>query len=171
MHVKRYEEINEEIKFGKLGKLALAGGIAATMGLSSCHAPIATDVKSNTEIVGKNFAKSGKIIFSRKIVVSSGKSSTSYVVIYIKTNDGEVYKVIVGAWDSGTAIKFWDFSDNTLMRKGDAIDLHLNGDEGYVVWLGYKMDLTDNYSAWIKSGYERKCEPKKIEKQVPSDEW
>jgi hypothetical protein len=140
-NLKNFDDfVNEEIKLGKIGKLALAGGIAATMGLSSCNGPIAKEIPNNIEVVNQQFTKEGIVVFARSFMY--GK--LSYITVLIKTNDGKKYKVFLSRWDTYKAKEFWDLSrsGSTKMKKGDPVILNINGDDGFIVWNGKKLNLT-----------------------------
>lgn len=141
-NIKGYNEfLNEE----KGWKSAVAGGLAVlgTLGMAGCDAPIAMDVKTKTEVT-QNVDKEGKIIYNRKVVVYTGKATFSYALVYIETTDGKVYKVIVSWLDSPVK----NFKNETKMVNGEKVTLHLSDGEGYIIWRGEKLDLTNDYLAW-----------------------
>lgn len=141
-NLKRYEDFtNEKINW----KGVVAGGLATigSLGMSSCHAPIAMDVKTNTEVT-YDVDKEGEVLFSRKVTVIIGKSSIDYALVYIKTIDGQIYSVIVGSWDS--PVEFW--TSKSKMKRGDPVTIHISNGKGYLLWNIKKLDLTNNYLAW-----------------------
>jgi hypothetical protein len=125
-NLKNYDEYLNE---GKFKNLALAAGLATTMGLASCCGGgdhLAYDVTKNQPIEmsdRENTTIYGKILSIRDEHISK---YTHYAVVLIKGKDGITYKVVLD-----DARKFWGWNEWPL-KKGDAVAIVVLNGAGYI---------------------------------------
>jgi len=131
------EYLNEEIELGKLGKLLLAGGLAAVMSLSSCSNEdgkkiLAYDINGQKPVEIGNSIHKAKVLSVRPIRLRKFNYLTRLIV---SLDNGKSYFITV---DKGFVGRSFPSSPVDI---GDRVKLVLTEENGYIEFDGEKYDI------------------------------